>query len=128
MAFTYDLATHPPAFDGDDADRKRNALRFLLDDRVESLADFTDEELNAWLSQWASVWQAAAELADMVVGGGLKLRHVSTTKIEYYRNMAPTWRNRARSHQAPILVKSGENFFTEEGGSYDSSGPATIVR
>ena len=126
MAFSYDASAI--SFDGDDLSRKRNALRFLLDDREESLANFSDEELDAWLSQWASVWQAAAELADMIIGGGLKLRHVSSTRVEYFRNMAPTWRKRARSHQTAIVVKSGQGFFTGEGGRYDDAGSVTVVR
>ena len=99
----------------DTDDQKRNALRFLIQDTNVHRETFTDAELNAWLGQWASVWQAAAELADMIIGGGLMERQVSSTTEKYLRKMAPTWRARANSHQLPQVVKSGKKFFETEG-------------
>ena len=86
-----------------DQNAKRNAVRFLLDDKNESKERYKDSELDAWMVEWSSVWQAAAELADMEIGHGVSEEDIgSAVRVRYLRTMAPTWRSRALSHQAPI--------------------------
>lgn len=120
MAFTYDAGQISYEADATDVG-KRNAVRFLLRDTKQNRKLFEDEELDTWIAQWANVWIAAANLADMVIGDGLIESKVSVTTEKYLRQMAPVWRNRGKSHQAPIAVSSGRGrgYFTEEGGKYD---------
>ena len=84
-------------------DHKRNAVRFLIDDKNVEEERYTDSELNTWIATWTSVWQAAAELADKEIGAGIIEEDIgSAARIRYLRMMAPTWRSRASSHQVPI--------------------------
>ena len=84
-------------------DEKRNGVRFLIDDKDTENERYTDAELDAWMVEWTSVWQAAAELADMEVGLGVDEEDIgSAVRVRYLRQSAPTWRARAKSHQAAI--------------------------
>ena len=115
MAFTYN-ADQISYEDDASAEQKRNAVRFLTQDRMEANAMFQDSEIDTWIPQWPNVWTAAAELADMVIGGGLTERQVGSSRYQYLRKMAPTWRAKGKSHQVPRLSQRGEGYFTTEGG------------
>ena len=115
MAFTYN-AGQISYEDNASVEEKRNAVRFLTQDRREANAMFQDEELDSWIPQWSNVWMAAAELADMVVGGGMTERQVGSNRYQYLRKMAPTWRAKGKSDQVPRLSQTGMGYFTGEGG------------
>lgn len=116
MAVTYNPAELDYSASGD-RQQRINAVRFLLRDRPRDRVTplFEDEELGTWIDQWHSVWTAAAELADMIVGGGIIGDRVGSAQVQYLRTMAPTWRNRGRSHQTPRLGQRGPGFFVTEG-------------
>lgn len=115
MAFTY-RADQISYADDASPEQKRNAVRFLTQDNSSARPMFQDEELDSWIPQWPNVWMAAAELADMAIGGGLTERQVGSSRYQYLRKMAPTWRAKGKSHQVPRLSQVGEGYFTSEGG------------
>ena len=100
---------------GDSLDARRNAIRFLIDDKG-SPERYTDSELDAWLAEWSSVWQAAALLADKEIGAGVDEEDIgSATRIRYLRKMSPIWRARANSHQAPVFENIDKTRFVPDG-------------
>ena len=99
-----------------DITARRNALRFLIDDREPDDERYSDAELDAWMLEWCTVWLAAAELADKEIGQGVTEEDIgSANRLRYLRNMAPTWRARARSHQTPIIENIDATRFVPDG-------------
>lgn len=100
-----------PDFTNDaDASGKRNAIRFLIGDKNIEKEQFTDNEIDAYLAVSDSIWRAAADLADIIIGDGERSRTVGITRVEYLRKNAPAWKARAKLNQAPIVNQPGEAF------------------
>lgn len=57
------------------------------------------------VGQWSNVYQAAAMLAELVIGSGsgsgsgVQSKKVGDTTITYYQRMIPSWRSRGLAHQ-----------------------------
>ena len=101
MAFTYDSSALNATTS---AATKRNVVRHLIRDIDSTRALFDDGEVDFEVSVAANVWQAAAALANIVLGKarGLKSKMVGDTRIEYLRSMAPVWKARGLTHQTPF--------------------------
>lgn len=98
MASTYNASAIN--FTGSTAD-KRNAARFLIRDTASPWI-FDNGEIDAAIGQWANVYQAAAMLAELIIGGGrgVQSKKVGDTTITYYQRMIPSWRSHGLAHQA----------------------------
>lgn len=93
-----------------DDEGKRNAIRFLIGDKNINKEQFSDVEIDAYLSVSDTIWRCAADLADIIIGDGERSRTVGITRVEYLRKNAPGWKARAKLNQAPLISQTGEGF------------------
>lgn len=112
MAFTYT---------GDPAGSNRDKVRFLLQDTVQADALLQDEEI-AWLmSEWADVYDAAANGADILAGrfaskadysksvGDLSLSETHSNQAQRYQELAVNLRLMRQRRYVPTWVANTDS-------------------
>lgn len=125
MAFSYD---EPSAKPYGTAVERRYFVRMLLQDTDASRPLFQDELIDNYLAASASVWQAAADLAEVVLSRrrGVASKRVGQTEISYLERVLPLWRARALQHQVPYAA--GTSLGDKLAHEQDRDAPAAAFR
>jgi len=109
MAVTYTYGNDPVI--AGTAAQKRDAVRFLAQDKTGTTMRVTDEEIAFLISTESSAWEAAACVCDIIAarlgpGGAVEIRSGDFTErydATMYRDRANQLRARAATCQTPYL-------------------------
>lgn len=99
----------------------RDKVRFLIQDTDSTAPHMTDEEINWLITEWADVYDAAANAAEVLAGkyahkadysksvGDLSLNETFSTQSERFSSLAVSLRLNRMRRYAPTWVANAES-------------------
>lgn len=105
----------------DPTNNNRDKVRFLIQDTDSTSPHMTDEEINWLISEWADVYDAAANAADILAGqyahkadysksvGDLSLNETFSTQSERFQALATSLRLNRMRRYAPSWIANADS-------------------